>query len=158
MGVTGAKPQEIKRNRNPETYEWLEVVNTPYTGDKPSLPDHATLMSRGGNTYDMPWLPEVERWWEVMCRMPHCIHWTESDWEFALATTPIAQQAWMGNTGASAELRIRESKMGTTMDSRRDLRIKYVDHLSGSNDAATESNGAVVKPFNIDRRARLASA
>lgn len=157
MPVAGAKPVEDRnevRHRNPATHEWEEVVDTPYLGDRPSLPEQLTMMSRGGNTYEMQVLPEVKQWWSAVSTMPHCKLWADSDWQFALATAAIAQQAWMGNTGASAELRMREKIMGTTWDSRRDLRIKYVTHLSGSNDAATENNGTS-KPVSNDRRARL---
>ena len=159
MPVAGAKPVEDRnevRHRNPATHEWEEVVDTPYDGDRPSLPTQLTLMSRGGNTYKMQVLPEVVTWWQAISSMPHCVLWSDSDWQFALATAAIAQQAWLGNTGASAELRMREKIMGTTWDARRDLRIKYVAQLTGSNEEAAESNGAVVAPSN-DRRSRLTS-
>lgn len=158
MPVAGPKPQEDRtqvRHRNPETHEWQEVLDTPYVGAKPQLPELATMMSRGGNTYTTPYLAETREWWRVLSSMPHCSLWTDSDWQFALTSAPIANQVFMGNASAAAELRMREKMMGTTWDSRRDLRIKYVKELSASNQYVAASNGAVVKPFNTDRRARL---
>jgi hypothetical protein len=157
MPVPGTKPQEVKRNHNPAVHEWTEVLDTPYSGPIPTLPDSVTLMSRGGNTYEMEIFDTVKQWWNAISHMPHCVLWNDTDWEFALGTVPVAQQAWLGNTGAAAELRMRETRMGATWDSRRDLRIKYVRELSASNEATAESNGQVVKPSSNDRRQRLTS-
>lgn len=160
MSVRGRKPEEDRtqvRHRNPETHEWQEVLDQPYTGDKPELPELATMMSRGGNTYTTPYLAETREWWRVLSSMPHCALWEDSDWQFALTSAPIANQVFMGNASAAAELRMREKIMGTTWDSRRDLRIKYVSELSQSNESTAESNGQVVKPSSNDRRQRLTS-
>lgn len=59
--------------------------------------------------------------------MPHCIIWDSSDWQFAMDTAYVAAAFHRGNIKAATELRQREKIMGTTVDSRRDLRIRYVD-------------------------------
>ena len=59
--------------------------------------------------------------------MPHCILWQDSDWAFAIDTAMVHAMANHGIISAMAELRMREKVMGTTVDSRRDLRIRYVD-------------------------------
>jgi hypothetical protein len=59
--------------------------------------------------------------------MPHCVLWTETDWQFALDTALIAAAFHMGDTKQAVELRQREKVMGTTLDARRDLRIRYTE-------------------------------
>lgn len=59
--------------------------------------------------------------------MPHCILWTPSDWSFALTTAMVADAAFSGGVGAATELRNREKVLGTTVDFRRNLRIRYVE-------------------------------
>ena len=60
--------------------------------------------------------------------MPHCVLWGDSDWEFAIDTAIIHGQ-WVreGRSNQAAEVRMREKLLGTTMDARRDLRIRYID-------------------------------
>lgn len=161
MPVPGTKPAEdrtLVRHRNPETHEWTEVLDTPYTGYAPTLPDTHEITTRGGNRHEVSISSLTRDWWDAVRSMPHCTLWTKTDWQFALSTAFVADEAFAGNTGAAGELRQREKVMGTTWDARRDLRIRYVDHLSGSNESTTESNGAVVKSFTDDRRARLTVA
>ena len=50
---------------------------------------------------------------------------------FAISTVHVAEQAFLGVASAATELRSREKIMGTTVDARRDLRIRYVDELTG---------------------------
>jgi hypothetical protein len=59
--------------------------------------------------------------------MPHCVLWYPSDWQFALDTAMVHASAAHGSVSAMGELRQREKIMGTTVDARRDLRIRYVD-------------------------------
>jgi len=59
--------------------------------------------------------------------MPHCILWDKSDWQFAKDTAIIAAAFHAGDLYRAQELRQREKVMGTTMDARRDLRIRYVE-------------------------------
>jgi len=58
--------------------------------------------------------------------MPHAKLWKASDWRFALDTLELAAQFYDGGPVALAtELRNREKVLGTTLDFRRDLRIRY---------------------------------
>jgi hypothetical protein len=60
--------------------------------------------------------------------MPHCVLWSESDWEFALDTAFVKGIFHMqGSNVYATELRNREKVLGTTADYRRDLRIRYAD-------------------------------
>lgn len=117
MPVTGRKPKPEgqRRNRMPATHEWIEVENTPYDGERPSLPRRS-----GG------WPAATRRWWEVVSRMPHCRLWSEADWQFAVDTAEVHAR-WARGEGSASEVRIREKLLGTTLDARRDLRIRYVD-------------------------------
>jgi hypothetical protein len=46
---------------------------------------------------------------------------------FALTTATVADAAFCGIASAATELRNREKVMGTTVEYRRDLRIRYID-------------------------------
>jgi hypothetical protein len=59
--------------------------------------------------------------------MPHASLWTEADWQFALDTAEVAAAFHDGDTKMAVELRQREKILGTTLDARRDLRIRYVE-------------------------------
>ena len=60
--------------------------------------------------------------------MPHCVLWSETEWEFAIDSLEIAAQFYeTAQANKATELRNREKVLGTTMDYRRDLRIRYVD-------------------------------
>lgn len=59
--------------------------------------------------------------------MPHCCLWTAADWQFAFDTALVAARFHGGDVKAAYELRAREKVMGTTLDARRDLRIRYME-------------------------------
>ena len=59
--------------------------------------------------------------------MPQCRLWAASDWQFAITTALVADMAYRDSNAAATELRNRERVLGTTMEYRRDLRIRYVD-------------------------------
>ncbi len=122
MAVAGRKPKPDgqKRNRHKPTHDWVEVLNVPFEGGR-ALPEQ---MPDG-----RPWPARTMRWWGVISAMPHCYLWTESDWEFAEDTASIAAAFHSGDVRVATELRNREKLLGTTMDFRRDLRIRYVDEV-----------------------------
>lgn len=126
MAVAGRKPKENSqvRHRVPPRHEWTEVEDRRYTGPRPSLPRR-----RGG------WPPSTKRWWDTIRHMPHCVLWEKSDWQFALDTAEVHAR-WVESGKGATELRIRESRMGTTVDARRDLRIRYVEQQSKATDTA----------------------
>jgi len=128
MAVAGRKPAASgqTRHRVKPSADWVEVQNVPYAGDVPELPEQRTVLTRDGQT-SVEMQPMTRRWWESVTRMPHCVLWTESDWMFALSTATVADAAFCGIASAATELRNREKVMGTTVEYRRDLRIKYVD-------------------------------
>lgn len=126
MAVAGRKPKPDgqKRNRHAPTHEWTDVVDVPFEGEVPELPD------------SVGWPAGTRRWWAVLCRMPHCVLWAESDWQFALDTALIAKAFHEGEMRVATELRQREKILGTTADARRDLRIRYVDHAPVAEEVA----------------------
>lgn len=71
------------------------------------------------------WPVETKRWWATVATMPHCVLWTDADWQFAFDTALVAAAFHAGNTRLATELRNREKTMGTTVEARRDLRIRY---------------------------------
>lgn len=118
MPVAGRKPkaEAERRNRTRPTHDWIEVQKEPFAGG-PRLP-------RGPG-----WSTATRRWWAVVSRMPHCVLWDESDWQFALDTAVLVAGFHSGDLKLATEVRQREKIMGTTLDARRDLRIRYVDTL-----------------------------
>jgi hypothetical protein len=131
MPVAGRKPKDEgqARNRAKPTHDWIEVLDEPYTGDRPDLPETRTISTPFG-PQEVPIRDMTRTWWESASTMPHCALWTPSDWSFALTTAIVADAAFSGGVGAATELRNREKVLGTTVDYRRDLRIRYVESPS----------------------------
>lgn len=113
MPIPGTKPSDQPiRRRNKPSHDWTEIDAVPFVG-APALTGRPSKA--------------VIRWWKAISTMPHCVLWDESDWQFAMDTALIAKAFYRGNIKAATELRQREKIMGTTVDSRRDLRIRYVE-------------------------------
>lgn len=119
MPARGRKPNEGApvRHRVKPVHEWTEVEDLPFKGG-PSLPK----AEPGRPT----WPTRTIAWWKAISTMPHCALWSVADWQFALDTAIVAAAFHNGDTKAATELRQREKVMGTTVDARRDLRIRYV--------------------------------
>lgn len=120
MPVAGRKPKPAGQavNRHQPTHDWTEVEDLPFK-DGPSLPTKRT----NGKQFSA----RVKKKWDAWRTMPHCILWTDSEWEFALDSIELAAQFNDGDPKVAVELRNRERVLGTTADFRRDLRIRYVD-------------------------------
>lgn len=152
MPVTGPKPSGRQlASRMPHRTDWTEVVNTPYSGPKPDLPKSRMIMNPKGELQEFPLETRTFEWWDAISTMPHCILWTKSDWQFAVDTAMVHADAAHGKTTAMAELRQREKIMGTTVDARRDLRIRYIDQ---------EAEAVEIAPVAslTDRRQKLLDA
>lgn len=145
MAITGRPPSEHPRNRNPKSYDWTTVENSPWTGASPDLP------SRGRQR----WHVETRAWWEAVRRMPHCRVWTETDWRFALETARLVEEFWRGELNRAAELRLRSAKLGLTHEDRLKLRIRYVEPVDES--ATSAADPAAVTRLD-ERRKRLSGA
>jgi len=120
MTLPGKKPNEGQpvRHRNAPRHDWTEVEDKPF--------EDAPPLSKAGPN-GRRWPAQTRRWWHAVSTMPHCILWTEADWQFALDTLLLAAAFHSGDMKQANELRQREKIMGTTLDARRDLRIKYVE-------------------------------
>lgn len=124
MPARGAKPKPaghaVTRHK---PLDWTEVVNVPFTGGPPL---------RGRRRNGKQWPEACKRKWAAWSTMPHCVLWSEAEWEFAFDAIEIAA-AMVGGLDHepgpqySAELRNREKVMGTTLDYRRDIRVRYID-------------------------------
>lgn len=119
MPVPGTKPKPDgqKRNRVKPTFEWTEVPDIPFSGG-PALPSRCAE--------GKAWPVRTKRWWAAISTMPHCVLWTPTDWEYAIDTALVAAEFHAGDMRLAGELRNREKLLGNTFDSRRDLRIRYV--------------------------------
>ena len=129
MPVAGAKPkppgQAITRTK--QAFDWAEVENVPYDGPVPKLFTSRLRALPCGGTESVRTHSMTKRWWATISKMPHCRLWTESDWEYALATAVVADNFFFGHNPSATELARREKVLGVTVDARRDLRIRYVD-------------------------------
>ena len=120
MPVVGRKPKPEGQavNRHKPVTDWVEVPEVPFTAG-PKLPSRQPS--------GRPWQAWTKRWWGTISAMPHCVLWTDADWEFAFASAAVhAQWVEQQTSSAAVELRNREKVLGTTLDYRRDLRIRYV--------------------------------
>ena len=123
MPIAGRKPKANPRNHNAPVVEWTEVLDVPFVGG-PRLPRQRV----GGR----PWPTRTKAWWKAISTMPHCVRWSDADWSFAIDTAMLAAEFHdNGTSAAAAELRQREKILGTTMDARRDLRIRYLQPDTG---------------------------
>lgn len=112
-----AKPAGQAVNRHRPAHDWVEVPDVPFVG--PRMPK----TQPNGE----PWPPTARRWWKTISTMPHCVLWQASDWCFVEETLQIVAALSQGQTSLAREVRYREAMLGVTVDSRRNLRIRYVD-------------------------------
>jgi len=149
MALPGRAPKDVRLGRGLSA-EWTEVPNTPFTGPSPELSD------------DVDWDPRVRSWWQMVRRMPHAVLWSEMDWHEALVTAYMWQD-WYSDFFAegsihankSTEIRRRCDNLGTSMEARRKLRIRYVDTEEPDAAAQADESGAKVTDIK-SRRKRLA--
>ncbi len=154
MAVTGPPQKNAKAGRTTNA-GWTEVPDTPYTGPKMNLPDLPGQLQ---------WMPIVEAWWEQISQMPHCVLWGPTDWLFALDLAYLKNDYYGDYFGGAVhankatEIRRREDQLGTTVEARRKLLIRYVP-VDADDDAPTSTPGTadVAGVTSIaDRRKRLA--
>lgn len=131
VGGRKPKPEGQKRNRHKPAFEWTEVLDVPYKGRKPKLPSKRRVLLQFGQMKDVAFHALTKQWWETVSSMPHCALWSESDWQYAISTAFVADAFYYGQTTAGQQLAQREKVLGTTVDARRDLRIRYVDPNTG---------------------------
>jgi hypothetical protein len=165
MAVTGRKPKDgPKRNRVAAVHDWTTVVDRPYDGPRPTLPDARrvewTDRELGRQSDMQPLQPITRQWWDRVAAMPHCVLWSDADWQYAVTTALVADAVFAGDVRLAGELRQRERVLGTTLDARRDLRIRYVPLEDESAEGeVTESTSKASAPQNVtrlsERRARL---
>lgn len=127
MPVGGRKPKPPGEavHRNKPAFDWTEVEDVPFTGGP-------RLYGQRQNGQD--WPERVRQKWQTWRRMPHAKLWTDADWDFVFDTLEIAAQfVETGEVKYATELRNREKIIGTTVDFRRDLRIRYVEPKQKAN-------------------------
>jgi hypothetical protein len=151
MAMAGRKPSERPTvTRHKPTHDWTEIPNVNYSGESPELPKSRTVL-KDGEPVEIPIEKRTRNWWNALIKMPHCILWQESDWEYAIDTAMVHAMASHGSISAMGELRMREKNMGTTVDFRRDMRIRYVE-------IEEETPVLEVVASMADRRKRLLDA
>lgn len=152
MALNGPVPKDNPLRPELRKHEWIDVPDVPYEGPIPvKLPKYRLVPHKDG-AYEDEVLQLTRDWWATVCRMPHCVLWTEADWRFALSSALVADMAYRGVSTAATELRNREKVLGTTLDYRRALRIRHVDPESN----VPESNPSTpANVISMDRRSRV---
>jgi hypothetical protein len=123
----------VKVLRDPDN--WRER-NALRALDQQVLTGLSSLGIASARSIPTEWPDATLQWWDILIHMPHCVLWDDSDWQFALETALLAATFHAGDARVANELRQREKIMGTTMDARRDLRIRYVDSVEENADPA----------------------
>lgn len=129
MAMPGPAPSATKQRRNPDTHEWQNVVDVPYEGPAPDLPE----------SYE--WGPGVRAWFHAVRSMPHAVLFKASDWVFVLETAFVVNELWSGNAAVAGEVRQRNAKLGVTLEDRMKLRIRYVPAEVGVAEPKKRSRG-----------------
>jgi hypothetical protein len=137
MALRGPEPKDHKIGRTPNA-EWIEVIHEPNL-NAPPLPDGE-------------WSNETLQWWEAVSTLSHTVLWSEADWIFGFDTARLKNRFYDGDFTAAItmEMRRREDLMGTTMEARRKLRIRYVQPV-----VSDEEIHEVFKEDIESRRRRL---
>lgn len=138
MPPAGAKPKPPGQavTRHQQVHEWLEVEDVPFEGG-PDLPESGVPGLRSG------WPQRIRDKWDAWRTMPHCKHWGPAEWDYALDSIGLAALYHLsGEAKFATELRNREKVLGTTLDYRRALRIRYVEPKAAA--AAGDGDGASV--------------
>ncbi len=148
MAHRGPAPSARKIGRTPNA-EWTDVPNVPYEGASPDLPK---LPNR--KRYD----PLVTQWWDMVRHMPHCALWSPTDWQYAVETALMKHHFWTAfadgelTITAASEIRKREDQIGTTAESLRKLRIRYVDVDLDEYEDEEPADGEGVQPQVMSQR------
>ncbi len=137
-------------------HDVAEVEDKPYTRKPPITLPAQRIMFVEGKAQTVSVLPLTEKWWDTVRAMPHCVLWTPADWMFAVETALIADLSFRGITSAGSELRQRERILGTTLEARRNLRIRYVKPEKAETKKRGATKRASSKVTSLDeRRARI---
>jgi hypothetical protein len=70
------------------------------------------------------WQRITRHWWDTWRRSPQSRAFSETDWNFLLETAFLHAELVAGNAQVASELRLRESKLGATLEDRQKLRIQ----------------------------------
>ncbi|OBB10707.1 hypothetical protein A5731_22740 [Mycolicibacterium conceptionense] len=98
---------------------WTDIPNVPNL-DAPALPEC--------RLNGQPWPAFAKRTWSIWSSMPHTVRWSDADWLFAEDCLELVVRCAAENSAVAlwTESRNRQRIMGTTMDARMGLRIRYV--------------------------------
>lgn len=135
MALAGRKPKPAGQavTRHKLTHEFVDVPNVRFAGG-PDLPQKR----QDGSA----WPARTRAKWESWRSMPHAVLWGAEEWDWALDCIEVAAK-WhsTGDLKAAVELRNRERTLGTTLEFRRSIRVRYVD---------VQPESAVSEVSNID--------
>lgn len=96
-----------------------------------NAPDWTVLQFETAAPPDLPedyeWQSQTRKWWEMWKLAPQAALFGQSDWYFLLDTALIHTEVWGGNTSLAAELRLRVSKLGATVEDRLRLRVQFAE-------------------------------
>ena len=137
------------RHRVKPVHDWVEVEEVPFT-EAPEWPSYRSASAAS------------RRWWDAVSSMPHCVLWRAAEWQYAMDTAELHNMLYGFNeTKLASEVRQRERVLGTTLEARMKLRIRYVDpeRSDASSGSGAAGSGGVASVTELDpRRARVFGA
>ena len=131
MALPGPEPKETRIGHSP-TAEWTNVIDEPFlAGEIRELPPRVIYEEVEEGVKELVeagWTAQTQEWWRTVRILPHAVLWREADWLFAMDTAVLKDKFYTSSFTAAdaAEMRRREDLMGTTLEARRKLRIRYV--------------------------------
>lgn len=103
---------------------------------------------------DVAWHPRTAAWWQTWRLSAVAQRFTGTDWDFLLDTAILHTQFWSGDPAVGAELRLRVSKFGATIEDRMRLRVE----AAGDGSAQVAKKPAAKDRASSARRRRLLKA
>lgn len=114
------KPAEERRRRNVDTTPQIVLPAGGYTGPFPPLPEPAPAPFYA-------WHQLTVEWYETWARSPQAAVFLDTDWMHLRNTAFLVEELYRGTSKSpasiAAEIRLRESKWGATIEDRAKLRM-----------------------------------
>ena len=149
MAGNGPPPKDPtkrrRRNADPIGRTVLEVDGRVRG---PRLPEQAPM--------GMDWHPQTVKWWDHWRRAAMAQQFLPTDWDFLLDTAVMHHVMWVsGKFDNAAEIRLRVSKLGATVEDRAKLRLTVTVPNKKSAGTSKEEPGVATVTDLSSRRQRL---
>lgn len=139
MAGRGFAPSGKRSRESDQKRDEAKAVKVEADGELhgPEIGPSPVFAFGSGETYETitEWPEATERWWNSWRRSPQASTFTDTDWDFLADTAVLHGYFWYGEPKHGAELRLRVSKFGATIEDRARLRMQ-VGKPAGSSEPA----------------------